>query len=420
MLFRSNEIDIDQFLILEAIRIFDYKTYEWIYKNSDILTYARINPFIFNFSSVSKPVELNKEAVDLINNSQDLKQFIKIERKILIDLFSIKSTAKGYESIKDELNKVKSIISADYFDHYFSFKISSQNISDIIYVKFLNGSIEDKTIILNEYRDKNLFHKFIKGLLFKIQREKVKKDEIFDEFLNYIDNNLINFISEFFNQGGGFVVFSLLNEVVNEYKRNEGYEIFLKSVLKDNIYSYSRYQLISSFYHNLYDAGYTDQLTFFPKEILMGNQSIITDRIYAYLKYFGEDFKVRTKDFDDYTIGDILKNILKMDEKLYSDVIDKIMLDDEYILILFRLSLSQLQSTSFLGIAYTISNDEYIMPQLTIEKFSEKLGTIKQMEYIGRNKEYLDLYYNLKIENFKSGIYYTLAGERKIPGEFRL
>jgi hypothetical protein len=107
-----------------------------------------------------------------------------------------------------------------------------------------------------------------------------------------------------------------------------------------------------------------------------------------------------------YIINNLLRLTHEEDIEEYKKVIEKYLTDIETALVLFRCSVTILTGTG--GVSYSIQNDKYILPELTIEKLDNILSQISLENYKGTNKEFLAIFFKLKAKNFNPYYHYTI------------
>jgi len=416
----QNDIDFLDFLLIEAIRLFDYNSYEWVSKNSKSLTIDRVTEMSLILEHVrNKAEDLNKEMVDLINTSPELNRASPTTKNILKELFSLNFNS-GYEILKNELSKSRKIASNEYFEHYFSFRILATNVPYIDYKRYIEGDSEDRIKLLNKYKEKNLFHKFIEGLMYSVQKHFKQMDFkcYYNELLDYCDNKLYNYTTEYFNQGGWFVIVNFLNELSSQYPKEEGYENLIQAFLeKEN--SFSRYLALAFINNKISKRGNFAVISSIPDSVITKYEPNITIRFKESLLYFSDTLKDNSLDFEEYTIIDILHQLYLIDEDRYNSLIYLFMIDDNKAILLFKWSLTRLNSNISLEmvVGYSILNNGHILAKLTIENFEKRLSEIVEDDYQGSNKEYLKLFYLLKSKEFDPKLFFTLDG-REVPNYF--
>lgn len=151
------EIDIADFLVLEAIRIFDYKTYEYIYKNKELLTE-------FIDSKKYRGDNLAKDYTVRIKDNFALHSFVTGSQNLVEKLFYLANKDSNFNyfgfnrNIETQPFTKFSISVTDNFDRYFTFKLFDYETKKEEVANFINGTVSQKVEVLKKIIDKNLFY----------------------------------------------------------------------------------------------------------------------------------------------------------------------------------------------------------------------------------------------------------------------
>lgn len=407
----SSDISLDDFILIETLRVNDFKIYEWIYKNYEKLTLARKSEIsMFLVGSGDKSENINDDIKKLIKDSEELRGVSEETHKLLLELFSLKSNT-SYETLKEELNKNKRIASPDYFEQYFSFKILSINVPDEDYNKFINKDEDSRKTILDHYKNKNLIHKFLKGLVYKIQKSSDKNlfNTYYNELLDYCDKYLIDFTTEYFEQNGWFVIASFLIDISHEYEKDEGFKLLFKSLYIENI-SYSRYLILTFLRNRVVLNNNYRVVASIPEDIIDKNKTKILNRHKELLFHYVETLTKNTYEFDEYTVSQLLRTLWEVNKEKYESEIKLFTEVDANIILVFKYSLTMLTRSGKEKYAYLLSNNNHIMPTMNIDRIDKMLNKINREKYEGANKEFLDLFYILKEKGFDETRFYTIDG----------
>lgn len=395
----KDDINIIDFSVIEAIRIFDYNAFEWIYKNKESL---------IKDEEVLLPMGIKSEEkqslLDYILENKELNS--KLHTKHLINFifksihFPEFSFALGDDKIDyTKLESEKRIAHDDFFEHYFSFKISSNNIPQIVVNKFLNSETENKIEILKDYQ-KTKLSLFLKRVFYSLHNEE-KANELFKFILNYSDNKELHLFQDDSGFNGLYIVISFLNDIGNKF----GFNIYLEEILASNR-SYSRFYVQSYLRNRINGSSNIEIVKFFPEELIVDKKDKILESFQLSLGHFSDDYLERPLEIDINIVNSLIR--LNYEEKVekYRQIIEKYLSDIETTLILFRCSVTILSGIG--GVSFSIQNDKYILPELTIDKLDTILGQIVLEEYNGTNKEFLAIFFKLKEKNFNPHYHYTI------------
>lgn len=163
----AEEINVYDFISLEAIKVFDHGSYEKIYADTRIIRRRAI------WESIS----YNEETIALYTNTTT--------QSILRYLFIVKT---NYAFYKDSLN-AKRLKDSEFFERYFSLYISSKDVTEEKLKLFLTKDSNKKEIlkeILENGKIKNFLRRLSDNDLGKYYQ--LDDEKIFFEFLGFWDN----------------------------------------------------------------------------------------------------------------------------------------------------------------------------------------------------------------------------------------
>jgi len=395
----KDDVNIIDFSAIEAIRIFDYNAFEWIYKNKESL---------LQDIHILLPIDVKdneKESLlDFIQKNEELvaKQNTKYLINFIfrsIHLSEIIFAFDDKDIDQEKLEKEKRIAHKDFFEHYFSFKISSNNISQIVINNFIKSDNTLRIEILNVYK-KSKLTTFLKRVFYSFKETKTI-NEITTFILNYSDNEELYITPVDDNNFDGLIiVISFLNDIGNKY----GFDFYLNEVLSNN-QSYSRFYILAFLRNRVNGSSNIEQVKFFPDELINKKKDEILDSFKTSLNYFAKDYLKRPFEIDLNIINNLLRLTYEIELEYYKEVINEYLSDIEKTLILFQCSVTVLTGPG--GISYSIQNEKYILPELTIERLDDILGQQNLEDYKGTGKEFLAIFQKLKAKEFNPYYHYT-------------
>ena len=397
----KNEVNIIDFAVIEAIRIFDFKAFEWIYQHKEDFFY--IKPLFPTGIKSKEEIDFvenikNSKDIDIRDNTRDL--ITTIFRGIHLSSFSFSN-----ESIdNDKLEKEKRLAHGAYFEHYFSFKVSQNNIAQAIIDRFINSEDNEKEIILKEFKESKL------SLLLKRVLYSLPDD--------YSINSLRKFILDFsdkehlqsshtgqYNYVGLDSIILFLNGLGKKYD----FSGYLEEILNGNS-SYSRFYLQGFLMNKAIGSQNAGPVKDFPIELIDSNKPRILSTFHASLLSFTESYLAKPLKYEINIINDIFRLLHQEEIELYRVKIRDFLSEIGKTIILFRCSLTH----SFYNgkESYTIQDDKYILPELTTKIFDDILSKVELETYVGSNKNYLEIFFKLKESNFNPQIAYTINLEK--------
>lgn len=395
-----NDINVIDFIGIETIRLFELNIYEWIFKHKNDLVADRENYFDALFHKEKKAFS------ELIKTDSELIELKATEgaKNLLIKLFESLHLPEpnliGKELDLVQLEKGKRIVHKDYFDHYFTFRISNRNVPQKLIDSFLKADDAKKTAILDEYQN-SLFSVLVRRIGFHMEETDFNQSFV-KFFLDYSDSKSLE-DSQFdtFNSNGLFIIISMLNEISLRF----GYQQFFNEVIAKTD-SYSRFYLIGQMKDRLKDGNNFDSVKDFPMDLLKDNADRIRGSFIECVQIITKNYLALPFDHPIGRINESLRLLNQNDHNQYISYISTYFEDDEKSILLFYCSLTFVGMGGFTS--YFIQEEHHILPEMTIKKFDERLSKIDLDTYSGKNKEILALFYQLKEKGFPKFLSYTI------------
>lgn len=413
----KKDVNFDDFIIIEAIRLFDHKGYVWIYNNKlDFIStrYYRFPQFVnreeellFNIPNYKETIDyinINKEKGDLVKylNSNYSDLGIKEQTvNLIFRLLNIKNfSGIEYETIEN-LRVDKRLIHKDYFDIYFTFEMPKHEITAVRINKFIEAT-DDFTYRKNEcdsLRKENKFSYFLSILSKQCKKDPSKLENILFFLIQYFDKEL--------NKEEAFQWFSYLSNLMLDsviFIMNEVNEELEKTLRL--IVSKSDEDSISTLILLFYISARLKR-----KELEMGfsNQSIknlrstneINEMIEKGNSYI---YKQLTSEQTDKLNLPFIKKLLQFlyfnDERSYTKVVKQYKKDSEKTLILLVCSLKQISSVNDNDDDCFLLQEKSFLPQISLSDYEEFTKELTHNSYDGRHQDYINLLLKFKAEKF--------------------
>lgn len=168
-----NELNIIDFLLVESLRIFNYPAYEFVIENKENLIFKSEEN---NFGNTKK-----QSVSDFIFQSN----FDNTTIEILNNLFSHNALGFFKTTNTHDLIREKRVSNENYFDRYFNLQLSSFDIQESLFEKYIHSTIIDEKLeILKKINsEKKLF-----GFLNWVEIKSKKSSPL--EIANIISANL--------------------------------------------------------------------------------------------------------------------------------------------------------------------------------------------------------------------------------------
>jgi len=193
--------------------------------------------------------------------------------------------------------------------------------------------------------------------------------------------------------------------MINEISKQHGFELFFSEMIV-NKDSYSRFYLLGILKNRIEKKDNIDPIKDFPDELIMLNEAKIQESFKRTLKITSERYLKSPFSYAHYRINDFLRTISENDHARYLHFISKYLHDDDTAILLFICSLTM--STMGDTVSYFIQNEHHMLPEMTIDKLDERLSVISVDKYKGHNKEFLEIFYKLKSNEFRKYPSYTI------------
>jgi len=178
-----SELNILDFLLIESIRIFDQKVYNFVIANKESLVH-RSNNSINNFSFRSNYEGQSTEAF-----IENLK-FSDLIKRILKRLFLVDISYSFNANTPEDLIRGKKVANESYFDRYFNLQLSNFDIQEDVFDKFINeNNPEENEGILKKVQEKGQLFQFLNWVKIKsVGSSKYKQQKIIASILFYSKN----------------------------------------------------------------------------------------------------------------------------------------------------------------------------------------------------------------------------------------
>ena len=182
-----NDLNIIDFLLAESVRIFDYKTYDFIIENKESLVYKKDES---SAGVTQKRVSTSDFISKATINNNNSKEILK-------NLFADMSPF-GNHVKQEDLIREKRVANTNYFDRYFNLQLSSLDIQEAVFNRFIKDSLtQQKLEILNELVKEEKIFSFLNWV--EIKSAQANKSEIEDIiFASLLFTDSIEYKKEFF------------------------------------------------------------------------------------------------------------------------------------------------------------------------------------------------------------------------------
>lgn len=177
-----DELNILDFLLIEALRVFDQEAYKFIIDNKESLVY-KSNNNINNFGFRSNDEQSTKAFIE----SLDFNDLIK---RILKRLFIVDTSYSFDANTPDDLIRGKRVANESYFNRYFNLQLSNFDIQEYVFESFINENYsEENEDILKQVQEKGQLFQFLNWVEIKSKGcDENKQQKIIESILIYSKN----------------------------------------------------------------------------------------------------------------------------------------------------------------------------------------------------------------------------------------
>lgn len=192
------ELNIRDFFLIEAIRIFKPEAYNFIIESKSQLTHTDKNRTTYPAYSGQSKEESKTEFIDK-------QQLDNSSKKIVTDLFVIDEISVFGHTSTEDLIREKRVANPNYFDRYFNLQLTDFDIQESVFIDFINSpEIDLKVEILENIQKRNRLFQFLNWI--EIKSLKVPADQMdlmlfaafkFSDSLEYQKETFFSFDSDF-------------------------------------------------------------------------------------------------------------------------------------------------------------------------------------------------------------------------------
>ena len=387
----NSNINIIDFLIIEAIRIFDPKAYLWISENKLILTTLHTN--------YREPIDSNYEINAEYNSTT----------KLINGIF--------HEYIPKHLNhsdlKIQHHICInESFERYFTLQLNPNDIAgEDLNILFANNSIKNKEQIITHYIEIGNFNNLCDSIISYLKVDsKIPdnyKSNLFLIFKNIWTKLRTNesYSSFIFNDEFSKMV-STLKEIAKSYNDKK---LGMKTMFSTFETVNNSYDFLDFYFFNSLKNESENKLLrdIFDSDFLAENQPQIESKYNQLLEEYPKNKFNKISERSNFELHYFFRVLYNYHPVQYYALIQKLseIKEQKVFIKLFEISLSWL-ITGKENVYYTLKTEKY--EGLNKKLFASKLTDINDRTLTTHEKEYLELFFHLKEKEFPQNKYYTL------------
>lgn len=410
------DLNLFDFLRIEALRIFEFDAYEYILNSKDDLIAKKDGA---NNMLGTQPAEKKS----IIQRTA----FSEITKSILMELFDIGDF--GFFQSMDEEGLIihRRLANKHFFDRYFNLQLGDFDIPELTFDQFINNSsISEKEEILQEIRGKDNLVKFLRWVELKCSHVEIDKiKNIFDAALNFCEkveytrgsyfgfgsdfNFLIHFCHKLLERVNGSD--QRKNLILNRLNSKNGNFTFVDYYLTDTItlvkirgdQGKSTYEYL---WNTLYIGNAENDEAFFSEVLQLQKRCLL----FLFTNHL-EGISL----LNDDQLTMIIPLMQEYYPNEFKEEFPKLIADDKKLLYYIWLSVKRVYrtSTSIRGISFQLSESQ-LLPGLDKERAKERLIHTNQSELDEDEKKVLTLYLKAYADGFKERRYYDIDDLSKI------
>ncbi|NQZ77568.1 MAG: hypothetical protein HRT61_15920 [Ekhidna sp.] len=192
------ELNIRDFFLIEALRIFKPEAYDFILDSKNELTDTDKNQTFFNSYSGHNKEESKSEFIE--------KQTLdSLSKKIINDLFVFDQISFVSHTSTEDLIREKRIANPNYFDRYFNLQLANFDIQESVFDGFINSiDIDEKIRILEDLQKHDKLFQFLNWIEIKslnVPPEQIERMVLatfkFSDSIEYERETFYSFDSDF-------------------------------------------------------------------------------------------------------------------------------------------------------------------------------------------------------------------------------
>lgn len=403
-----NELNILDFLLIESLRVFDQKAYQFIINNKESLVYKRNNDLNnFNFQS-----DTEKSTEEFIENSE-FQQLIKIT---LRRLFLFNNSFAYNADTPQDLIRGKRVANSNYFNRYFNLQLSNFDIPEVVFENFINkNSVQENEDVLKQIHKKEQLFQFLNWVEIKSKNSDESRHQNIIQSILKFSKNLPYKQGMFWGIGSDLITvlhygsemlcnlkgLKLRREIIIRHLETNSF--FSSFYIGDRIL-YANRQLEKGELYSKNEWYYLFQSekendTKFIEKIVASRNSIakeLFDKILVDGDYLAED-----------EIGLVLDVVYKNYKKHYEENFSKLISEDAALVKYLWLSIKRSWMSSGTNVGYQLAEYQFY-PGLDKEDIKTRLDNFKLEEFDENENKVVALFQKAYIDGFEEKKYYNI------------
>jgi KAP family P-loop domain len=181
-----NDLNIRDFLLIEALRLFRPKAYKFIIDNKERLTNPSKNERIIILKR-----KMESESVSQLIDKSGLDE---LSREIISCIFELEGNFVFSTLSPDDLIREKRAANRNYFDRYFNLQLSTTDIPEQLFIDFISTADQSKQLeILDKVHQEQKLYEFTNWVDIKAAYLGVSSVPILTSALRFCDKLKYNF-----------------------------------------------------------------------------------------------------------------------------------------------------------------------------------------------------------------------------------
>jgi predicted KAP-like P-loop ATPase len=414
------EVNIIDFLQIEALRIFDISAYNFIVENKEALVYREKGVTFYSRKNFGD--EKNTKSIREVIGASDLNI---IAKSVLNTLFSGTKLNFAYSEVegKNDIIRGKRVSSRNFFNRYFNLQLEQKDISEEHFTNFLrNNDVEAKIEVLKKIEQEDKLSLFFEWINIKTDRYDAEIQESiltayleFSKEVRYGKSDPLYLIPEIGIRINSIAAFTdyfgrsnLFRKILLDFCKNDKLDIpiFSTMLLLEVIEIYEKIKNGRTSIH-----VYFDRLFIVGSSTNEGNEAIITDVKKEAIKSLKKIFHHYAKDIDSLNFEEqqfFFKALSQIDRQALTEIFEPLFNNPEHLINYIRITL---KNTYFIsnnkGTGYPFA-EKFLRTNHSMELISEKMEALTKENLNEEDLKIYNFFMKQKENGFKEENYLSL------------
>lgn len=403
-----NELNILDFLLIESLRIFDQKVYNFVVVNKESLIH-RSNNSINNFNFRS-----NFEGQSTEVFIENLK-FNDLIIRILKRLFIVDISYSFNANIPEDLIRGKRVANEGYFDRYFNLQLSNFDIQENVFDNFINENYpKENEDVLKKVQEKGQLFQFLNWVKIKSAVSNNNQQKIIESILIFSKN--VSYKKGTFGGIGSelFLLLHYVSDMLYNIDDIEARRNLVFTQVESNIYFSSFFLLDRIVY--AYEQLEKDKLSsnnewYYLFENDKENDEKFINKIIKKRNFIAKQLFAQTLIDSEFLAEDEIGPILEIVDKYYKEYYEEnfpnLIISDNKLVKYLWLSIKRRLMTSGSKVGYSLAEYQFYSG-LNKEAIKNRLNDFDLTSFDENQQKIIALFEKAYNDGFKEKKYYDI------------